>query len=260
MKELKLLCWNVNGLRAVANKGFLDWVGREKPDVLCLQETKARPEQLDQALRQPEGYHACWSYPETKGYGGVATFSREKPVRVETDFASQGLKFDVEGRVLLTQHSGFTLLNVYFPNGKKDEARLRYKMDFYETFLRFVESLRKKQPGIVVCGDFNTAHKEIDLARPKENQKVSGFLPIERAWMDKFVARGYVDTFRRFSQEPGQYSWWDMKTGARQRNVGWRIDYFFVSPALAPSVTGASIMPEVTGSDHCPVGMTLRLP
>ena len=250
----------MNGLRAVANKGFLDWLHKEKPDILCLQETKALPEQLDLALREPEGYHAHWSNPEKKGYGGVATFTREQPLRVEKDFSSQGLKFDVEGRIILTEYPGLVLLNIYFPNGKKDDARLRYKMDFYETFLRFVESLGKKQLNIIVCGDFNTAHKEIDLARPKENEKVSGFLPIERAWMDKFVSRGHVDTFRQFHEEPGQYSWWDMKSRARERNVGWRIDYFFVTKNLVPSVTSAFIMPEVTGSDHCPVGMTLRLP
>jgi exodeoxyribonuclease III len=260
MKELKLLCWNVNGLRAVANKGFLEWLQKEKPDVLCLQETKAQPGQLDQALREPEGYHGCWSNPGKKGYGGVATYTREKPLRVETDFSREGIAFDVEGRIILTDYPGFTLMNIYFPNGKKDETRLQYKMDFYEAFLRFAESLRKKYPGVIVCGDFNTAHKEIDLARPKENQKISGFLPMERAWMDRFVARGWVDTFRQFHPEPGQYSWWDLKSRARERNVGWRIDYFFVSKGLAPSVAGAFIMPEVTGSDHCPVGMMLRLP
>ncbi len=259
MKELKLLCWNVNGLRAVANKGFLEWLHEEKPDILCLNETKAQPEQLDQALREPEGYHVDWSNPEKKGYGGVATFTREKPLRVEKDFSSHGIEFDVEGRIILTEYPCFVLLNIYFPNGKKDETRLKYKMDFYEAFLRFAEALRKKQPNIIICGDFNTAHKEIDLARPKENEKVSGFLPIERAWMDRFVACGYVDTFRQFNQQPAQYSWWDMKSRARERNVGWRIDYFFVTKNLAPSVTKAYIMPEVTGSDHCPVGIVLRL-
>ena len=260
MKELKLLCWNVNGVRSVVNKGFFDWLNKEKPAVLCLQETKAQPDQLNQALREPEGYHAYWSHPEQKGYGGVATFTQEKPLRVEKDFASLGIQFDVEGRVILTEYSGFVLLNIYFPNGKKDESRLKYKMDFYDRFLDFVESLRKKQDRIVVCGDFNTAHKEIDLARPKENEKVSGFLPMERAWMDKFVACNYVDTFRWFNQQPGQYSWWDLKSRARERNVGWRIDYFFVTRELVPSVASAFIMSEVTGSDHCPVGITLRLP
>ncbi len=260
MKELKLLCWNVNGLRAVAGKGFLEWLHKEDPDVLCLQETKCRPGELPPALGEPEGYHAFWDNPEKKGYGGVATYSREKPRRVATDFSSQGIIFDVEGRIIVTEYPGFALMNIYFPNGKKDETRLRYKMDFYETFLEFADSFRKKQPNIVVCGDFNTAHREIDLARPKENQKISGFLPIERAWMDKFVAHGYVDTFRRFNREPEQYSWWDVKTRARERNVGWRIDYFFVSQPLLKSVTGAFIMQSVTGSDHCPVGMTLSVP
>jgi exodeoxyribonuclease III len=260
VRDLKLLCWNVNGIRAVANKGFLNWLHMEQPDILCLNETKAQPEQLPPALREPEGYEVLWSNPDRKGYGGVATFTRERPRRVEKDFSSQGIKFDVEGRVILAEYPGFILVNVYFPNGKKDESRLRYKMDFYGAFLNFVESIGERQPNIIVCGDFNTAHKEIDLARPKENEKVSGFLPMERAWMDKFVAHGYVDAFRLFSQEPGQYSWWDMKSRARERNVGWRIDYFFVNRSLVPSVTKAFIMPDVTGSDHCPVGITLRLP
>lgn len=260
MKDLKLLCWNVNGLRAVAGKGFLEWLHREGPDVMCLQETRARPDQLPQALREPDGYHAFWAHSETKGYGGVAAYSREKPLRIETDFSSQGIAFDVESRMVLMQYPGLTLLNIYFPNGKRDDVRLKYKMDFYEAFLRFVDSLRKKSPNILICGDFNTAHKEIDLARPRQNQKISGFLPMERAWMDKFVTHGYVDTFRLFNREPGQYTWWDLKTGARKRNVGWRIDYFFASKALVPSVTTAFIMPSVTGSDHCPVGVTLQLP
>jgi exodeoxyribonuclease-3 len=259
LKEMKLICWNINGLRAVANKGFLEWLNREQPDILCLNETKAQPDQLDLALREPEGYEVHWANTEKKGYGGVATLTREKPLRVEKDFSSQRIAFDVEGRVILTEYPRFVLLNIYFPNGKKDDNRLKYKMGFYDAFLGFVESLRKKQPNIIICGDFNTAHREIDLARPRENEKVSGFLPMERAWMDKFMSRGYVDTFRQFNQQPGQYSWWDMKSRARERNVGWRIDYFFVTKNLVPSVTGAFIMPEVTGSDHCPVGMTLRL-
>ena len=208
----------------------------------------------------PRAITGTGATPRRRGTAGWLRTPGRSRSRVETDFSSQGIKFDVEGRIILTQYPGFALMNIYFPNGKKDETRLKYKMDFYETFLRFAESLRKKQPNIIVCGDFNTAHKEIDLARPKENEKVSGFLPMERDWMDRFVARGYVDTFRQFHPEPGQYSWWDMKSGARERNVGWRIDYFFVTRGLAPSVAGAFIMPEVTGSDHCPVGMMLRLP
>jgi exodeoxyribonuclease-3 len=176
-------------------------------------------------------------------------------------FRSKGFgieRFDIEGRVIITEYPGVFVLNIYFPNGKKDANRLRYKMDFYEAFLEFAESLKARGKKLIICGDYNTAHKEIDLARPKENEKVSGFLPMEREWMDKFVAHGYVDTFRHFNNEPNQYTWWDLKTKARERNVGWRIDYFFVTENLLPSVSKAFIMPEVMGSDHCPIGIILK--
>ncbi len=258
MKEIKMLCWNVNGIRAVKRKGFLDWLFRESPDIISLQETKAHLEQLDAELKEPRGYYTYWSYPERKGYSGVATFTKEKPRNVQYEFDDGGL--DMEGRVIIAEYPGFILLNIYFPNGKKDESRLQYKMDFYEAFLKFADSLKKGGKKLVICGDLNTAHKEIDLARPKENSTISGFLPVERAWMDKLVAHGYIDTFRHFNKEPNQYSWWDLKSGARARNVGWRIDYFFVSENLLPSVTRAFILPEVMGSDHCPVGITLKVP
>jgi len=258
MKETKILCWNVNGIRAAQRHGFLEWLYRESLDILCLQETKAHPEQLDRDLQEPHGYHAYWNYPERKGYSGVATFTREKPLRVQNDFGVQD--FDIEGRVIISEYPQFILFNVYFPNGKKDESRLKYKMDFYEVFLDFVEPLRQKGEKLIICGDFNTAHKEIDLARPKENEIVSGFLPIERVWMDKLVAHGYIDTFRHFNKEPNQYTWWDLKSRARERNVGWRIDYFFVTENLLGSVSKAFIMPEVMGSDHCPIGIILKTP
>jgi exodeoxyribonuclease-3 len=253
---MKILCWNVNGIRAVKGRGFLEWLYRESPDILCLQETKAHIEQLDADLREPHDYQTYWNYPERKGYGGVATFTKIKPVTVKYGF--EGVEFDLEGRIIITEYPDFLLMNVYFPNGKMGEERLKYKMDFYEAFLRFADSLKERGTKLIICGDFNTAHKEIDLARPKENAHVSGFLPEERAWMDKLVAHGYVDTFRHFNQEPNQYTWWDMKTRARERNVGWRIDYFFVTENLLPMVTDAFIMPEVTGSDHCPVGIVLK--
>ena len=257
MREINILCWNVNGIRAVGGKGFLEWLYRERPDVLCLQETKAQPDQLSKYLLEPNDYYAYWNYPARKGYSGVASLTREKPIRVQNGLGIP--EFDMEGRVLITEYSAFILMNIYFPNGKKDEQRLKYKMDFYEAFLKSIDPLRAQGKGIIICGDFNTAHREIDLARPKENEKVSGFLPMERAWMDKFVAHGYVDTFREFNKEAGQYTWWDLKSRARERNVGWRIDYFFVTRDLLPSVSKAFIMPEVAGSDHCPVGITLRI-
>ena len=257
MAEIELLCWNVNGIRAAKNKGFLDWLQKESPEIICLQETKVQPEQLDSDLREPYGYRTYWNYPEKKGYGGVATFSKIEPISVKYTF--ENVTLDLEGRVIITEYHDFILMNIYFPNGKMGPDRLKYKMDFYDDFLGYADSLKSRGRKLVVCGDFNTAHKEIDIARPKENERVSGFLPTERAWIDKFVSHGYVDTFRHLNKEPNQYSWWDMKTRARDRNVGWRIDYFFVTESLLTAVSKAFIMAEVTGSDHCPVGIVLKI-
>ncbi len=256
MRETKLLSWNVNGIRAIKGKGFLDWFYKESPDIICLQETKAHLDQLDADLKEPAGYHTCWNYPERKGYSGVAVFTKERPLDVRYDFGDSGL--DLEGRVIVAEYPEFTLFDIYFPNGKSGPERLNYKMNFYETFLRYADSLKDAGKKLIICGDVNTAHNEIDLARPKENSKISGFLPEERAWMDRFFDHGYVDTFRHFNKEPEHYTWWDMKSGARARNVGWRLDYFFVSENLLPSVKRAFIMPEVMGSDHCPVGIVLK--
>ena len=259
---MKVLSWNVNGIRAVERKGsFQDLLQREEPDILCLQETKAKPEQLSNGLIQPEGYMTYWNYPEeTKGYSGVATYVREKPIDVKYGI---GIKeFDTEGRVIITRYSSFTLFNVYFPKGDTQPERrhrLDYKMAFYEAFLGFIDSLKNRGETLILCGDFNTAHREIDLARPKENEKNSGFLPQERAWMDKLVAHGYIDTFRKFNKDANHYTWWDMKTKARERNIGWRLDYFFVTENLITLVSKAFIMPEVMGSDHCPVGIILKV-
>jgi exodeoxyribonuclease-3 len=256
MTEKTLLSWNVNGIRAVKGKGFLDFLNKESADILCVQETKAQPEQLDDELIAPPGYITYWAYPERKGYSGVALYTKEEPLSIKYDF---GGDIDIEGRVIIAEYPGFTLFNVYYPNGKSGPERLNYKMTFYDVFLEYADVLKKQGKKLVICGDVNTAHKEIDLARPKENSKISGFLPEERAWIDKFVEHGYVDTFREFNKEPNQYTWWDLKSGARARNVGWRIDYFFVSENLKKSVTNAFIMPEVMGSDHCPIGIISKL-
>ncbi|MFC2039645.1 exodeoxyribonuclease III [Chloroflexota bacterium] len=253
---MKIISWNVNGIRAVLNKGLLPWLEKEAPDILCLQETKARPEQLPPRLLTPPGYQTWWNYPERKGYSGVATFARSEPQAVAHEFT--GAQTPAEGRILITEFPSFTLMNIYFPNGKKNTARLAYKLAFYEDFLRFAQGLRAEGRELVICGDVNTAHREIDLARPKENAKVSGFLPEERDFLDKLLAHGYVDTFRRFHPESGQYTWWDQKTRARERNVGWRIDYFFITEGLTDGLKDAFILPEVTGSDHCPVGIVLE--
>ena len=253
---MKLISWNVNGIRAVAKKGFLEWFEKESPDVLCLQETKAHPDQLGFELTHPEGYHAHFSSSSVKkGYSGVVTYSKKEPIAVQEGMGIE--KFDQEGRIITTEFDDFILLNVYFPNGKARDERLQYKMEFYEAFLKHIESLRKKGKRVIFCGDVNTAHKAIDLARPKDNEKVSGFLPIEREWMDRVVEKGYVDTLREFHTEPELYTWWSMRSGARARNVGWRIDYFFVDPELKEAVKDAFTMPEVMGSDHCPVGIEI---
>jgi exodeoxyribonuclease-3 len=257
-KTIKILSWNVNGIRAAHRKGFLDWLATESPDILCVQETKATPDQLSVDLISPQGYYTYWSLPNKKGYSGVAVFTRHEPCNVETNMGIA--RFDDEGRMLQLGFQDFTLLNVYFPNGKMGPERLQFKMDFYEAFLDHVEALRRKIPRIMFVGDVNTAHNEIDLARPKENSTVSGFLPIEREWMDKAVARGYEDTFRRFYRDKVQYSWWDLKSRARERNVGWRIDYVFVTSEMLDSVKSAFILTEVMGSDHCTVGIELESP
>jgi exodeoxyribonuclease-3 len=252
---VKLISWNVNGIRAITKKGFFDWFHETGPDILCLQETKAWPEQLEPKLLEPEGYFSYWDTAEKKGYSGVVTYTKVRPQRVRTGLGHG--EFDTEGRVVLTEYEDFTLFNVYFPNGKKDNERLKYKLDFYDAFLELIDELRSQGKSIVVCGDFNTAHKAIDLARPKENENISGFLPVEREWMDRLVEHGYADTFRQFNKKPENYTWWDYYTRARSRNVGWRLDYFFVSEDLLPRLEGAFIMSNVMGSDHCPVGIIL---
>ena len=255
---MQLLSWNVNGLRAVHKKGFLDWLKKQKPDILCLQETKCQPDQVPDEVRNVGGYTHEWHSAEKKGYSGTATFSKMKPLRVDRGFNID--EFDHEGRVLTTVYPEFVLFNIYFPNGKMNEQRLKFKMDFYEALLKVIDRYRKKgEDKIIICGDVNTAHKDIDLARPKENRTTSGFLPQECAWIDKFLSRGFVDTFREFEKEGGHYSWWDMLTRARERNVGWRIDYFLVSESLKNNVKAADIHPQYLGSDHCPVSVTLDM-
>ncbi len=252
---MKLISWNVNGIRAVQKKGFQEWFRCHGADVVCLQETKAHKEQLDETITHLTGYESHWCSGEKKGYSGVATYTRQKPLAVKFGFGVS--EFDGEGRVLVTTFPEFDLYNIYFPNGKRDQVRLDYKLGFYEAILNHWQQERAKGKSLVICGDYNTAHCEIDLARPKDNERISGFLRIERDWMDKIVGLGYVDTFRMFNQEPGHYSWWDQLTRARERNTGWRIDYFFVTEELRQRVVNAWICPEVMGSDHCPVGVEI---
>jgi exodeoxyribonuclease-3 len=254
---MRILSWNVNGIRAADKKGLFHWFEKDSPDVLCLQETKAQPEQVPPYLRNMPEYNIYWNSAERKGYSGVVTFTKVQPTTIKNGFGID--KFDKEGRILITEFPSFILFNIYFPNGKQSQERLDYKLDFYDTFLSYADNLKVKGKNIVVCGDFNTAHRDIDLARPKENEKISGFLPIERAWIDTFIDYGYVDTFRHFNKEQDKYTWWDMKTRARERNVGWRIDYFFVNKELLSNLKKAFIMQDIMGSDHCPIGIEIEV-
>lgn len=252
--DYTLISWNVNGVRAIEKKGFLKWLTQIKPFVLALQETKASSDQLSEALLHPSGYSAYWCSAQKKGYSGVALYLKQQPLKI-----AQGLgntRFDGEGRVIMCECKDFILFNIYFPNGGMGPERLKFKMDFYDWFLEYILKLKTKKAKIV-CGDFNTAHKEIDLARPKENSNNTGFLPQERAWIDKFIKAGFIDTFREFNNEGGNYSWWDYKTRARERNIGWRIDYFFIDKKSLSHLKDAFILNAVSGSDHCPVGIKL---
>jgi exodeoxyribonuclease-3 len=255
MPLFKLLSWNVNGLRAAMKKGFMDWFNAQNADIICLQETKLQQEQVPEELVKPYGYHAYYDFAEKKGYSGVALFSMREPLSVVKTIDE---KFDREGRILIAEYPEFTLYATYFPNGQMSQERLQYKLDFYETFLEHCENQRKLGKKIIITGDINTAHKEIDLARPKANEMTSGFLAVERAWIDKLVGHKYIDTFRLFNQGEGQYTYWDQRFNARDRNVGWRIDYFFVSEDLRPHIKEAFIQADVHGSDHCPIGLVLE--
>jgi len=254
---VKLISWNVNGIRAVVNKiDVQEWLAAVSPDVLCLQETRALPEQVPQELREPPGYCAYWNAAERKGYSGVATLSKSEPAAVETGFGID--EYDVEGRALMTQFPGFKLFNVYFPNGGRKLERLEFKLSFYEAFLAHCDALHAQGERLIICGDYNTAHRPIDLARPERNAKTSGFLEEERAWIDVYLEHGFVDAWRTLNPEAeGQYTWWMYMRNARERNIGWRIDYFLVSEALMPAVVGADILSDVMGSDHCPIVLEL---
>lgn len=252
---MKIYSWNVNGIRAIKNKGFIEWISEEQPDILCVQETKIQENQIVDELKNIEGYYSYFSCAEKKGYSGVATYTKQRPISVTYGIGVE--RFDNEGRILITEFEKFTLFNIYFPNGQRDEERLNYKMDFYDELLAYCEMLKLKGKKLIICGDYNTAHKEIDLKNPKANEKYSGFLPIERAWMDKFLSYGYVDTFRYIHGSEIKYSWWSYRFKAREKNVGWRIDYFFVTEELLSELKEANILNDVVGSDHCPVNIIL---
>jgi exodeoxyribonuclease-3 len=256
---MKIISWNTNGLRATVKQGhFTPLFKKEKPDIVCLQETKATPDQLPEEIRNLKGYYAYFSHPkEKKGYSGVAIYSKEKPLKVSEGMGIK--KLDDEGRLLVAKFKNFTLINGYYPNGGQGPHRLKYKLEFYEAFLKFILKLRQNGEKVIFCGDVNTAHEAIDLARPKANEENTGFLPIERAWISKVIKNDFVDIWRH--RNPGKkdvYTYWDIKTGARARNVGWRIDYFFVDKKLVPKVKDAGMITSYMGSDHCPIWVSLE--
>lgn len=248
---MKIVSWNVNGLRAIHKKGFTDWLFKKSDaDIICLQEIKSEKEQLPEEIQNPSGFYSFFNSSKTrKGYSGVAIYSKIKPEKEVFDIGNG----DKEGRVVELHFHDFVLINCYFPNGGGESHRFKYKLAFYDDFLDHLEDLRKRGKSIVFCGDLNVAHEEIDLARPKDNEKNIGFLPEERAWVDELMYSGYVDVFRNMYPKKVEYSWWDMKTRARERNVGWRIDYFFVSSNLLKKIKNITILQHIFGSDHCPI-------
>lgn len=251
---MKILSWNVNGLRAVLKSGFLEWLKTEKPDILCLQESRVLPGEVEAAALAPFGYKSYWNPAQKKGYSGTAAYVLEQPKNV----TSIGIEhFDNEGRLQVLEYPDFVILNGYWPNSQPERARLEYKLDFCESVTEYANKLVKQGKNVILCGDFNIAHEPIDLARPKDNVNSPGYYEEERAAMTKFLGNGYVDTFRYHCPDPGHYSWWSYRSGARARNVGWRIDYHCVNKAFMPRVKRAWILSDVMGSDHCPVGIEL---
>ncbi|HOI00183.1 MAG TPA: exodeoxyribonuclease III [Bacteroidales bacterium] len=253
----RIISYNVNGIRSAIEKGLVDWIRAAQPDVLCLQETKAQPEQIPQHLFEDLGYQCYWFSAEKKGYSGVGILTRLKPDHIQYGMGIQ--QYDAEGRWISMDYGSTTLVSVYHPSGSSGDDRQAFKMVWLEDFLDYVHDLRQTRPNLILSGDFNICHKPIDIHDPVRNATSSGFLPEEREWMDRFLNGGFVDSFRAFNQEPHQYSWWSFRAGARNRNLGWRIDYHMVSQALAPDMTGAKILPQAKHSDHCPVVLDINL-
>ncbi|MEY7998664.1 exodeoxyribonuclease III [Clostridium sp. Mt-5] len=248
---MRIYSWNVNGLRAISKKNFLKWVEIENPDILCIQETKLQEVTLEDNLKNIRGYHSYFSFAEKKGYSGVAVYTKFEPISIKHGIEIS--RFDSEGRILAVEFKDFTLLNIYFPNGQMSQERLDYKMDFYNAILDYCNLLVSQNKKLIICGDYNTAHTEMDIKNAKANAKNSGFLPIEREWIDKFIKNGYTDTYRYMNPQKIEYSWWSYRFKARERNAGWRIDYHFVSNNLLQKVKKSTILTDIPGSDHCPI-------
>jgi exodeoxyribonuclease-3 len=255
--SIEIISWNVNGIRAVSDKEALKWIDEREPDILCLQEIKALKEQIPNDLFKKNYQDIIVNSADKKGYSGTMTWST---LQNDNNSTCQDIDTLSEGRIIETHYDDIVLFNVYFPNGQKDETRLEYKLKFYDDFLTHCEKLKEEGKSIIICGDVNTAHKEIDLSNPKSNSKTSGFLTIEREWIDKLLEHGYIDTFRYVHGDiEEKYSWWSYRSSARLKNIGWRIDYFFISEDLAENLEDAFILDYIEGSDHCPVGIRLSI-
>jgi exodeoxyribonuclease-3 len=257
--KIKLISWNVNGLRAVIKKDFFASFNRLNADIFAIQETKLQENQLTDEMKNIAGYETYWSHATAKkGYSGVGIYSRIKPKRVNTELGIS--KFDQEGRIIELEFDSFNFFNVYFPNGQMSDERLEYKLDFYEKFFEYTGSLKREGRSLIITGDYNTAHNEIDLKNPKANENTSGFLRIERDWLDRIIQSGYVDSFRHFFPDTVKYSWWTYRFKARGRNIGWRIDYVFVTEDIIKKgwIKEAFLDNDIFGSDHCPIGLVLE--
>ncbi len=253
---MKIYSWNVNGIRAAERKGFIEWVENTEMDILCIQETKAHVEQLNDNLININGYKSFFNSGERKGYSGTAVYYKKEPNKIWTGLPDE--KFNNEGRTINMEYDDFVIMNIYFPNGKQKDERLKFKMEFYDELLDYANKIKESGKEVIICGDVNTAHNEIDLKNPESNSKYSGFLPEERAWIDKFLDNGYKDTFRELHPDEVKYSWWSYRFKAREKNVGWRIDYFYVSDGLMDRVKSSEIHNEIMGSDHCPISLELN--
>lgn len=253
---MKITTWNVNGYRAVFGKQGFAWVEEHQPDALCLQEIKVRPDQLKEDQRQLPGYRAYWNPADRPGYSGTAVFYKNEPIEISTGLGME--IFDTEGRVIRLKYPDFYLYNIYFPNGGEENLRVPFKLDFYARLLEICDALHESGENIIITGDFNTAHKEIDLARPKENEKNTGFLPEERVWIDKFLEHGFIDVYRQLYPSTQAYTWWTYRMNARAKNIGWRLDYYLISESLMSRVRDVQIHDDIMGSDHCPVTLEIH--
>jgi exodeoxyribonuclease-3 len=252
---MKITTWNVKGIRAAITKGMKEFIQETQPDIMCLQEIKARPEQIAESIRELPGYFSIWNPAQRPGYSGVAVFTKKPPLQTVLGLGEE--RFDDEGRVIRMHWDEFVLYNIYFPNGQRGKERVDYKLEFYSTLLDECKSLHEQGEKIIITGDFNTAHKDIDLANPRENEKTSGFLPEEREWIDIYLNNGFKDVFRVLYPDTVKYTWWTYRVNARVRNIGWRLDYFLTSDNLVADIKDVIVHDDIHGSDHCPVSLIL---